>query len=445
METTPRPRSLRVAIVSGNTIVEERLVRARDPVTIGPSPRDTFVVPASDELPRSFALFAPGAAGWELRVTRAMSGKVALDDKMEPLALDELLRTATRQGDLYRIQLGPRGRGRIAIGDLTVLYQLVEPPPALPKPQLPPSLRGSPMKNLDRAMIAVVALSLIAHTGVVAYARTLDFPRTPDIERLPDRRISQFLLPRPVEKPTPKPERVDPNRHPVSRPVTTRPHVAVRPVPSVVESQAERHAELGRQVARHGLLQVITARGEGDEMFKDIIRPDPGNDADRVFQNVSDVVVGNAAPSPQPLQTHGAPGPTHIGGLLRVKGPEDVDNGNTVERHAPKGEWIPKGPIDIPDPSLAQIITAEVKKRKGAITACYERSMHGGEALAGKIQLRFTLSPIGKVTATEIEDDTVGDEGLARCMRTTVGGWRFPELKRETEFSYPFIFQESRK
>ena len=50
---TPRRRSCASASIQNGKIVEERLVRKRENVTIGQSTKNTFVVPASNALPRS--------------------------------------------------------------------------------------------------------------------------------------------------------------------------------------------------------------------------------------------------------------------------------------------------------------------------------------------------------------------------------------------------------
>ena len=42
----PRPKILRIGVILGDKIVEERLVRERGPVSIGQSAKNTFAVPA---------------------------------------------------------------------------------------------------------------------------------------------------------------------------------------------------------------------------------------------------------------------------------------------------------------------------------------------------------------------------------------------------------------
>jgi hypothetical protein len=53
---TPKLKILRIGIIQGGRIVEERLVRKRESITIGQSAKNTFVV-LSDALPRNWLLF----------------------------------------------------------------------------------------------------------------------------------------------------------------------------------------------------------------------------------------------------------------------------------------------------------------------------------------------------------------------------------------------------
>ena len=52
----PAPKILRIGIIQGARIVEERLVRKRQDVTIGQSTKNMFVIP-TEALPKTFTLF----------------------------------------------------------------------------------------------------------------------------------------------------------------------------------------------------------------------------------------------------------------------------------------------------------------------------------------------------------------------------------------------------
>src|SRR5437764_1788123 len=77
------PKILRIGIIQGGKIVEERLVRKRESVTVGQSTKNTFVIP-TEALPKSFLLFelASHGAGYALNFTDGMDGRISLGDQV---------------------------------------------------------------------------------------------------------------------------------------------------------------------------------------------------------------------------------------------------------------------------------------------------------------------------------------------------------------------------
>ncbi len=194
---------LRIGIIQSGKIVEERLVRKRENVTIGQSAKNTFVVPASNYLGRTFTLFELTPSGYALNFTDGMDGRVSLGDQVVALPALRQAGKAQKKGDLWHLLLNDRSRGKVVIGDVTVLFQFVAPPPVQPRPQLPPSVRSSLMQNLDWMLVAVIGFSFLMHFGFVVYLRNIDFPRKPDIEELPDKFVKVIMPPKKEEK---KPE-----------------------------------------------------------------------------------------------------------------------------------------------------------------------------------------------------------------------------------------------
>src|SRR5258708_18020013 len=140
----PRQRILRLGILLGGanggtpTLVEERLIRDRAPVSIGQSMKNTFSVPV-EGMPLEFTLFAIDEGKYYLRFLKKMDGR--LSDGGQVNTLDALKdRGAKNQGDYWQIPLSDSARGKLSFGDLTVLFQFVTEPPRQPKP-LPPASR----------------------------------------------------------------------------------------------------------------------------------------------------------------------------------------------------------------------------------------------------------------------------------------------------------------
>ncbi len=170
-DRAPPRRILRIGIVMGGTIVEERLLRERTPVTIGQGTRNTFCVPV-EALPRTFTMFALDEGRCVLRFTADMDGRINNGDRTATLA--ELRGATPDAGGYHQLALADTARGKVALGDLAVLFQLVPEPPLLPQPRLPASLRGRISDRIDPRLATILIASLVLHVGFACYSLVAD-------------------------------------------------------------------------------------------------------------------------------------------------------------------------------------------------------------------------------------------------------------------------------
>src|SRR4051794_4774657 len=71
------PKVLRIGLVQGGKVIEERKINQRTPVTIGPSEKGMFVSPRKN-LPPNFPLFERTAGESRLTSPDGMNGPVSL-------------------------------------------------------------------------------------------------------------------------------------------------------------------------------------------------------------------------------------------------------------------------------------------------------------------------------------------------------------------------------
>ena len=104
-------------------------------------------MPAST-LPRSFTLFEMHQGKYSLMFTDSMDGRVSVGNQV--LSLDQIgSRAAMPKGKLLKLDLDDNSRGKVLLGEITLLFQFVTPPPIQPRPQLPPSVRGGLFVQMD--------------------------------------------------------------------------------------------------------------------------------------------------------------------------------------------------------------------------------------------------------------------------------------------------------
>ncbi|MBM4371293.1 MAG: hypothetical protein FJ098_06540, partial [Deltaproteobacteria bacterium] len=164
----PARKVLRIGVVQGGRIVEERLLRRRDTVTVGQSPKNKFVLPSSN-VPLTYTLVEARGGQYVLCFEKGMFGKVLVGGEvldLKTIARDKL---ASRKDNRFFLPLNDESRGKIVIGDVTLLFQFVVPPPEVPRLQLPASAKGAWWRNVDQTFATVFLLSLLVQGGLEGY------------------------------------------------------------------------------------------------------------------------------------------------------------------------------------------------------------------------------------------------------------------------------------
>src|SRR3954471_823580 len=154
------PKVLRIGVVQGGRVSEERIIKQRTHVTVGPSEKNMFVI-ATSSVPASFRVFELVGNDYHLNFLDGMTGRIALPTGISDLSVLKGQARRTSQG-AYQIRLTEDSRGKVVIGDTTFLFQFVAPPPIQPKPQLPVAvLRGA--SSIDWNTTIISAVSFLFH------------------------------------------------------------------------------------------------------------------------------------------------------------------------------------------------------------------------------------------------------------------------------------------
>ena len=95
---------------------------------------------------------------------------------------------------------------------------------------------------------------------------------------------------------------------------------------------------------------------------------------------------------------------------------------------------------DIDRDSLARFVKVRLK----SIQACYERELKRNASLKGKIVVRFSIGENGRVKDVDIDENTMGSDEVANCIKTTIKAWTTPfKPAGDVPVSYPFVFAPS--
>lgn len=126
---------------------------------------------------------------------------------------------------------------------------------------------------------------------------------------------------------------------------------------------------------------------------------------------------------------------------------------------APKAQPAEKKPVErdekpvpgSPAPALsrepegANIDSAGVTKvinvSRAAIKRCYDKALTSNPLLKGKLSVKITINDQGRVSSTEVVDDSLHDAEVTKCVKGVIGRLRFPKPAGGTAtVTFPFAF-----
>ncbi|HTR54009.1 MAG TPA: AgmX/PglI C-terminal domain-containing protein [Kofleriaceae bacterium] len=414
-------RCLRVGILLGDRLVEERLFEGSAPVTLGQSWKCALSLPI-DGMPREHVLFAREGERYVLRPFAGMTGKLAHGDAI----------TAIEGARELVLERGVRGR--LHVGDATILFQDVARPPAAPRPQLPASVRGTFADRVDWRLAAILGGSLLVHVAIAAWAWHEDVELAPYGEPTAQTTYSQDVIDviddtplRPPPAPaTTEPATAAPAPRPAPHPHPTTP----APVPTTTDA------------AR--LAAILASDDVGATGPAGMSHRQPGADLDQQIQDVRGhrVTIGDGA------HTSRADDRARLGtgtDRLAIDDPTALDHlADRGPETAPHGGRVTLGPIKTEDPRTTLTAELVVSKIGGlymsGLQRCYRKGLAGDAQLSGKLALVFTVDERGGVTDASA---TGVDSQVAACVTGLMAGWHFPEPRAKDGESTDVTFHVS--
>lgn len=86
------------------------------------------------------------------------------------------------------------------------------------------------------------------------------------------------------------------------------------------------------------------------------------------------------------------------------------------------------------------VIRRVIQQHIGEVKACYETELEKNGNLAGRLMVRFTIDPAGKVTESAVQESSLNNAAAEGCIRDAVRTWTFPKPQGgKVVVSYPFV------
>jgi hypothetical protein len=443
------PRILRVGIVLGDRIVEERLLRERETVTLGQSVKNDISLPI-EGLPKSLPVFTLEKGAYSLRFTSEMTGRVSSAKGLQTLAQ---LKTggATRRDSDYSVPLDAQSRGKISVGAMTLLFQFVDAPPLSPAPSLPLSVQRTLVNRIEPRLALILACSVLVHFSVALYAYTRDQILQQPVERIAHSfQVGQYELPEPTTPEPEVPSEIDTaagtSATTTEKPQPIRePKERNRPIPDRNTDTVAVSAEVGVEetIEKTALVSVLSGGASENGLFQAMNNTDQGAALDKSLEHIKGVTTATLGVETR----HRKPVEHNIGTGERT----DVDG------PGPATALIPKEEVSVPDVERAVPLTfsdvdpdAIIKRIRSrylsGIKRCHQRVLKHDPRAQGRVSIRMTIGPTGRVTKAKAKGFNAE---VDTCITGQASKWRFSaptdEGKRTSaEFDIPLVLKPGR-
>jgi outer membrane biosynthesis protein TonB len=435
-----QPKVLRIGVILGGKIVEERVFAPRQPITVGSGPKNTLVVKQAG-FPESVPLFTWSGDQYRLCFAEGFEGTVQSPHGQADFGALISQGLAKRQGGLFEVPVTDAQRGKVAVGEVSLLWQFVAQPPEAPRTALPKEAKGNHFQSMDRLFVTVLVISLLVHGGTYVALANTPLPPEVTLEEIPDR-YAKVLIPERLPKP-PEPPKEEAGAKREEKPVEK---AAEKKPAETTEQQAARKAARAAAVAKavqsKGILKVLGALGPGtgSGAVADVFGAGGGmTDVASALSGAGGVAVATDPGAGGGRKGGGEGGAASIG-TLATSGGGTVAYGAKTEVKVTGTVATEEAEVDSSEIDQ-QKLAGFIKARMSAIKGCYENALKRNPNLRGKITIRFTILETGGLADIESATNTMNSADVAACIMGTMRSWRTPfKPSGPVTVEYPFVF-----
>ncbi|MBW2260328.1 MAG: AgmX/PglI C-terminal domain-containing protein [Deltaproteobacteria bacterium] len=451
---------LRIGVMQGARIIEERIIHTRQSVSVGQSARSTFIL-AHPSLPAHHVLFESRKTGYVLNARPFMEGRFTTREGVTRL-----------EGDTLRVPLDDSSRGSLVFGDVTLLFQFVVPPPVQPRPQLPSSVRGAwrhEATDLFRPREGFIGLtwllSFLVCAGFVIFFHVNDWPAEAQAFDI-DNKWIDFVIQTPEDlleaqaREASRDSSVEgegeAEQDEAKRQEAPRKDKVVKKGPRkpLTEEQkradeAKRQAQIRALVENSGLALVLGSKSgdaSGNAGADLLTGSGPATDIDKLMSQVGTLKQASAADAWSKLDDPAVSDSGKVVALedLRAAQADAEVISSDAKEKAPKAK-AKLGPLEeqlSPGILDEKKVIATVRKGMPAIRNCYEKGLNKNHGLQGKINVEFTIGTSGRVTSVKAKGDSLGDPAVTSCVLGKFKSFTFDKpAGGSVKYLYPLMFK----
>jgi hypothetical protein len=389
-------------------------------------------------IPERHQMFDYRGGQYFLDLPPNVRGKISLGKKA--YTVSELRKKFGGRSNL-RLELGAKAKGKLLLGETTILFQFAPPKPVPKKAPFPVEFRprlDHMVSREDAASLASVALVLGSY---FTWAANSEVDNTFSVDEIDERFLRVMGITVEPEEPEEAPEEEMLAQEEEDE-VEEEKEEEKKPEP---KDKPEKFSEAAMQKARGvGVARVLgTYGGDGPGTVSDVISDTENNLGELFAQGMTTTVLADGGdispfvPGGDGISAHGAMAANE--GLQTGEGPE-LDTEIKREKKI-RGKLKNVG-TDVFGDVDKKAVQATISRRMSALQHCYEKALRTQPSLQGKMTYTIEISVMGSVTRVVIEEDTVGSPAVTACTKGKIKGWRFPTQGAEepAEVTFSVVF-----
>ena len=429
------PKVLRIGVVQEGKIAQERLIRFGEVVTVGDGLKATFAVQGLGLGP-AHQLFVPSAGSYALVVPESIEGKISWKDGIRDLSDLRTRGEMQKRGAFWALQLTESVRGKIALGNTTLLFQFVNAPPEPVRAVSSADFKARLFDDEDPLFIGL--LGLFNGIAVLFYGAILLAP--PPAEPSMEQRL-QAAINLIVEVPPIPPE--VPEQGPVEKPEEAKQEAKQEPetkAEAAVETKSEAAPTIEQLEQKSVLLQLLGTSGAGsDQLAEDIFgdQAAASGDLDAALKGVSGAELATASSVGLKQGSGGGTGDIAIGITNATVGKVSTGEGVAIVVKRAKIESDDAGDIDVEEGD-ADAVQKTVRGNRGRIETCLGNALKQDPSTSGRVGVTWTIVK-GKVNGAKVLTNTTNNTVLGTCISNAVRGMKFPEEFSGTVDEYAWV------
>lgn len=449
-------RFLRIAVLRGGKVVDERYVPEKGQVTVGSSAKNTFALIGSD-LPKEHVLFHFQKNHPLLHVVDGMGGDVALDGKSKA-SLESLKGKGHREGGVTVLEIPDAAKGWVSFGDATFFFQVTAKPPPPPKRDLPKEARTGFLSGLEVMFVGIMcAVLAVEGVAILAIHQRPDIDADAPVSAEDLDRFAEIIMPeqpkeQPKEEEKPKEDedakrKAEEAKKKAEEEAKKKAEEEANKPPEDAAAAAKREAarkeKMRDAVSKKGLLNVIGTSG-GSGALANVFASSSGFGADveSALAGAGGVALAGTE-SGTGRKEGSAAGTTDIGGLDSAVGSSSGKVDLVAKKRVEPQIKFAAEDMETEGSSVdKESISKAIRQRIKSVQTCYEKELKRNPSLKGKIAVRFVITTTGRVSEATIDSNTMGDDAVAQCLINTIKRWTFNvKPEEDSPVVFPFVFQ----